>query len=68
MNKTNPTALILSAMMMLDYLGEKDKAQKLEKAVGAVIKEGKTTTYDLGGKAGTKEMGKAIVDKFESLG
>jgi len=67
LNKTNPTALLLSAKMMLEYLGEKEIAAKLEKAVADVIKEGKTITYDLGGKAGTKEMGEAILKKFQKL-
>ena len=46
-NKVNPTAMILSAVLMLDYLGEKDASQRLEKAVARVIAEGKNVTYDL---------------------
>jgi len=67
MNKVNPTALLLSAQMMLDYLGEKEAAKKLNQALAAVIREGKNVTYDLGGTAGTKEMGQAIVEKFSTL-
>ena len=46
-NKVNPTAMILSAVLMLDYLGEKDASQRLEKAVARVIAEGKNVTCDL---------------------
>ena len=46
-NKVNPTALILSGMLMLQHLGETDAADRLEKAVAAVIAEGKDVTYDL---------------------
>ncbi|MBI5700888.1 isocitrate/isopropylmalate dehydrogenase family protein [Candidatus Saganbacteria bacterium] len=46
-NKVNPTAMILSAVLMLDYIGEKDAAKRLEKAVEKVIAEGKSVTYDL---------------------
>lgn len=47
MNKVNPTATILSGVMMLRYLGEEKAALKLERAVAEVIKEGKSVTYDL---------------------
>jgi len=46
-NKVNPTAMILSAVLMLDYLGEKDAAKRLDNAVSKVIAEGKSVTYDL---------------------
>ncbi len=65
--KMNPTALILSGALMLDYLGEADAAQRLEGAVAAVIKEGKDVTYDLKPHrddptaVGTREMGQAII-------
>jgi isocitrate dehydrogenase (NAD+) len=65
LNKVNPTALILSGKLMLDYLGEKDAAKRLDKAISGVIKEGKTVTYDLGGSAGTREMGEAIISKLK---
>ncbi len=67
LNKVNPTALLLSAAMMLDYLGEKEPARKLETAIAQVIAEGKNVTYDLGGKAGTREMGQAIVAKYATV-
>ncbi|MCE7958783.1 MAG: isocitrate/isopropylmalate dehydrogenase family protein, partial [Acidobacteria bacterium ACB2] len=45
---------------MLDWLGETDKGARLEKAVAAVIAEGKVRTYDMGGTATTLEMGEAV--------
>jgi isocitrate dehydrogenase (NAD+) len=59
-NKANPTALMLSAALMLRHLGETDAADRVEKAVRAVIAEGRTVTYDLGGSAGTREFGEAV--------
>jgi isocitrate dehydrogenase (NAD+) len=49
---------------MLDYLGEKEASQRIEKAVREVIAEGKWVTYDLGGNASTTEMTEAIIDKL----
>ena len=63
MNKVNPIAMILSAKMMLDWLGELDMAVKLEAAVAAVIAEGKVRTYDMGGSSTTTEMAEAIAAK-----
>ncbi len=66
-NKVNPTALILSGMLMLRYIGEKDAADRLEKAVAAVIAEGKDVTYDMKphrddpSAVGTQEMADAII-------
>ncbi|MDR2191653.1 MAG: hypothetical protein LBO62_02060 [Endomicrobium sp.] len=65
LNKVNPTALILSAKLMLEHIGETSAAFRLEKAVADVIAEKKRTTYDLGGVAGTKEMAQAIIDKLK---
>ena len=56
----NPIAMILSAKMMLDYLGEKDAADRLENAILKVLSEGKDVTPDLGGNASTMEMSEAI--------
>ncbi|MDY0110269.1 MAG: isocitrate/isopropylmalate dehydrogenase family protein [Candidatus Krumholzibacteria bacterium] len=64
MNKVNPIAMILSAKMMLDYLGEKGKATRLESAVAAVIKEGKHRTYDMGGATTTTGMAEAIAARL----
>jgi len=59
-NKVNPTATIRAAKMMLDYLGEKEKAERIENAVAQVIAEGKVCTYDMGGSSSTTEMAEAI--------
>lgn len=63
----NPSAMILSAVMMLNYLGESENAEKLDKAIINVLKEGKNVTPDLGGKSSTNEMANAIKDKLNSL-
>src|SRR4051812_42080946 len=65
--KMNPTALILSGALMLDYLGETDAARRLERATAQVIAEGKDVTYDLKPHrddptaVGTREMAQAII-------
>ena len=65
-NKVNPTAMILSGMLMLRYLKEVEAADRLERAVGAVIAEGRDVTYDLKPHrddptaVGTREMAEAI--------
>lgn len=64
MNKVNPLATILAAKMMLEWLGEIDMAQKIEGAVAAVIAEGKTKTYDMGGSSTTSEMADAVCEKL----
>jgi len=58
--KANPIATILAAKMMLDWLGEQEKAIRLEAATAAVIKERKVRSYDMGGSSTTTEMGNAI--------
>lgn len=66
-NKVNPSAVILSGMLMLDYLGETDAAKTLENAVAKVIVEGKSVTYDMKAHrddpsaVGTSEMADAII-------
>jgi isocitrate dehydrogenase (NAD+) len=62
-NKANPTALILSAGLMLRHLGETAAADRVETAVREVIAEGRMTTYDLGGSAGTREFGAAVAQR-----
>jgi isocitrate dehydrogenase (NAD+) len=59
--KANPTALMLSAVMLLTHLGEADAAQKLQNAVEAVYREGKHLTGDVGGTASTQEFTDAVV-------
>lgn len=61
----NPSAMILSAVMMLDYLDENDAARKLENALVEVLAEGKVVTGDLGGSASTMEMATEVRRKLE---
>jgi isopropylmalate/isohomocitrate dehydrogenase-like protein len=66
-NRVNPIATIMAAQMMLDYLGEKEAAAKIENAVMKVLSEGKVRTKDLGGSSTTSEMSDAIASKVEAL-
>jgi 3-isopropylmalate dehydrogenase len=63
--KANPIATILAAKMMLEWLGETEKAARLEAAVAAVIAEGAVRTYDMGGRAGTLDLARAIAARVE---
>ncbi|MCM8832918.1 MAG: isocitrate/isopropylmalate dehydrogenase family protein [Candidatus Omnitrophica bacterium] len=67
-NKVNPSAMILAGILMLDYLGEVEAAEKLENALAQVVEEGKYVTYDFKSQGeecvGTFEMGKAIIEKM----
>lgn len=60
--KANPIAMMLSAVMMLRYLGENEEADKFDAAILKVLSEGKTLTGDLGGSATTMEVAQAIKD------
>ncbi|KAF9652164.1 hypothetical protein BDM02DRAFT_3178341 [Thelephora ganbajun] len=60
----NPTALLLSSMMMLRHMNLNEYADKIEKAALTTIAEGKHVTGDLGGKASTKEYTQAIITKL----
>jgi isocitrate/isopropylmalate dehydrogenase len=62
--RANPMATILSAGMMLDWLGEKEAAVKIENAVIQVLKEAKTLTPDLGGKAKTLDVAEAVSERL----
>jgi 3-isopropylmalate dehydrogenase len=62
--KVNPIATILAAKMMVDWLGEKAMASKVESAVAAVIEDGKIRTYDMRGSATTLDMARAIAAKL----
>jgi len=72
-NKVNPTAMILSGVLMLRHLGLAKEADKLEQAVASVIAEGKSVTYDLKPQrddptaVGTSEMADAIVKVLKTL-
>ncbi len=59
-NKVNPIATIRSAKMMLDYLGEAEKADRIENAVAQVIREERVRTYDMGGTSTTTGMADAV--------
>ncbi|AUB55354.1 MULTISPECIES: isocitrate/isopropylmalate family dehydrogenase [Methanobacterium] len=61
----NPSAMILSAVMMLDYLDENNAARKLENALVEVLAEGKVVTGDLGGSSSTMEMAAEVRSKLE---
>ena len=61
----NPSAMVLSAVLMLEYLEENEEARKLEKALITVLSEGKVVTPDLGGSATTMEMAAEIQAKFK---
>ena len=69
-NKVNPTALILSGVLMLRHLGKTVEADKLENAVATVIAEGKSVTYDMKPHrddptaVGTSQMADAIIEKM----
>jgi isocitrate dehydrogenase (NAD+) len=70
LNKVNPTAMILSGKLLLEHVGEREAAQRLEQAVAAVIAEGKRVTYDLKPTrddptaVGTSEYADAIIEKL----
>jgi len=63
-NKANPTALILSAALMLRHIGELAAASAVEGAVRAVIAEGKAVTSDLGGSTGTRQYAEAVAARI----
>lgn len=60
----NPTATILSACMMLSYLGLEKEANRLEKAVAAALKEAKMVTPDIGGQGTTESFKEAVIEKL----
>ena len=62
----NPIAQIWTGAMMLDHLGETAAAQAIEDAIARVLADGTVRTADLGGQAGTEEMGKAVAEALEA--
>ena len=72
LNKVNPIAIILSGVLMLRYLGEREAADRVERAVAAVIAEGRCVTYDMKPDrndptaVGTSEVADAIISKIEA--
>jgi isocitrate dehydrogenase (NAD+) len=65
-NLANPTALLLSGLMMLDHLGEREKAQAIRAALSTVLSEGRVRTRDLGGTASTTDFTDAICDEIQT--
>jgi isocitrate dehydrogenase (NAD+) len=66
MNIANPSAVILASVMMLDYIGETEKAKKIEKALASVINKGKTVTRDINKDSyvGTMEFADAVIKEL----
>ena len=67
LDKANPTALILSGALMLRHLGYPDQADRVETAVRDVIADGKATTSDLGGSAGTSAFADAVIERLAGV-
>ena len=64
-NLANPTALLLSALMLLDHIGELTQAARIRSALGAVLTAGRIRTHDLGGTASTSEFTDAVCREIE---
>jgi isocitrate/isopropylmalate dehydrogenase len=62
----NPTALLMSSILMLDHLGERTAARRIETALEKVYREGKHTTRDVGGRAGTGEFEDAVIASLDA--
>ena len=63
-NRANPTALILSGVLMLRHLGHPEAAARVETALRDVVAEGRATTADMGGTAGTSQFADAIIERL----
>lgn len=63
-NKVNPLAAILAAKMMVEWLGEREIAGNIERAVAAVVERGTVRTYDLGGNASTMEVARSVAESL----
>ncbi|HKT13273.1 MAG TPA: isocitrate dehydrogenase (NAD(+)) [Terriglobia bacterium] len=61
----NPTAMMLSAILMLRYINQNEVAERAERAIHKIYREGKHLTHDVGGKATTEEFTRAVVDALE---
>jgi len=64
-NLANPTALLLSALLMLEHLGERERAERIRTALSAVLVAGRIRTRDLGGEASTTEFTDAVCREIE---
>jgi isocitrate/isopropylmalate dehydrogenase len=62
--RVNPTAMLLTVKLMLDWLGEVDLGKRLEKAIAGVIAEGEVRTYDMGGSSSTLEVAEAVASRL----
>ncbi len=62
--KVNPMAMLLAVKLMLDWLGEHEKAKRLENAISEVIAEGKVKTYDMGGNSSTLDVARAVAERI----
>jgi isocitrate dehydrogenase (NAD+) len=60
-DKANPTALLQSAVLMLHHINEREAAEKVQAAIEKVYAEGKHTTRDVGGSAGSRAFGDAVI-------
>jgi isocitrate dehydrogenase (NAD+) len=61
----NPTALLMSAILMLDHIGESPAARRIEKALHKIYRDGKSMTRDVGGAASTAEFTDALIGAFD---
>jgi isocitrate dehydrogenase (NAD+) len=64
-NLANPTALLLSALLMLEHIGEDERAERIRTALGRVLEGGRVRTRDLGGEASTTEFTDAVCREIE---
>jgi isocitrate dehydrogenase (NAD+) len=65
-NMANPTALLQSAVLMLDHIGESETAERVQAGLEQVYREGKTLTKDVGGTSGTREFAEAVLRAMET--
>ncbi|MHB8376149.1 MAG: isocitrate/isopropylmalate dehydrogenase family protein [Dehalococcoidia bacterium] len=71
-NKVNPMAMMFSGMLMLRHMGEQDAGDRLERALGAVIREGRSVTYDMKADrndptaVGTAQVADAVIEKLQA--
>ena len=64
-HKVNPMAMLLAVKLMLDWLGENDKAETLEAAIAAVVREGRVRTYDMGGTHTTLDVAEEVAANLQ---
>ena len=65
-NLANPTALLLSALLMLEHIGEHDAAERIRAALFRVLSEGRVRTRDLGGRARTTDFTEAVCRQLDA--